>query len=646
MNENSSNSELNENQIEYEIFILVENSKHKIETFYEEMIDFVESINSKYIWNNEKFFLPNQPVRLDTPTPTPNTDSLVSYYKCKGCIDYGDNLEDEWFVVYLLFNLTQKYKNLLARVKDFDGDFLLIHSANYLPDWASSAADNCMNNRVFIYNGQLHIIPPATNPSQITYLPAHGSIESSFNGAKIVYDFPKLTIASEDIQQCLAKKLSIFDSNSSFHRATCIIPAKLVWLIKNNPSLISSAINRFCDKDPSDLKLCHTLNTFKPTDFVNYRVQFTKHLYGKLKYCDYKPERRHNWPSVSTLADLLSPSTVEANDSSNIALIRERSSMGFKLTCAFEIISRLKDAKASDKPFDAYLKRLRNMGYFKDYLENSKKYNELMNKARESFRLNESVHLNPVDSQAKSSMNNREMLDSFCLDDIIEKDYVIKLKEEIIAAQEKEKDDSDDWLCVEAPQLDDYLEMYSRGDVSSTYDFRIISNAFRKFLQPPKAKQDLLEGAEYKGFECNSEEKLIDLNMDSVEQNLKDLLNLNSKTGPNEKKKANLDGDFDENDDENDSFYEIDDDLLEDDEFKNENKQESKQAESSANTNTIKNYIDLMDEELKGEKDLSRKENSDDLDLDINLVSNALESYSSQLGITGPVSNILKSLGL
>ena len=60
------------------------------------MIDFVESINSKYIWNNEKFFLPNQPVRLDTP-PTPNTDSLLSYYKCKGCIDYGDNLEDEWF---------------------------------------------------------------------------------------------------------------------------------------------------------------------------------------------------------------------------------------------------------------------------------------------------------------------------------------------------------------------------------------------------------------------------------------------------------------------------------------------------------------------------------------------------------------------
>jgi hypothetical protein len=68
-------------------------------------------------------------------------------------------------------------------------------------------------------------------------------------------------------------------------------------------------------------------------------------------------------------------------------------------------MSRLKDA--SDKPFDAYLKRLRNMGYFKDYLENSKKYNELLKNARESFRLNESMHVNPVDTQAKNNTSSK-----------------------------------------------------------------------------------------------------------------------------------------------------------------------------------------------------------------------------------------------
>lgn len=79
--------------------------------------------------------------------------------------------------------------------------------------------------------------------------------------------------------------------------------------------------------------------------------------------------------------------------------------------------------------------------------------------------------------------------------------------------------------------------------------------------------------------------------------------------------------------------------------------------------------MSLMDDEIKEEKNMSRiggaKKNNaaqgeatisdddeddenetKDLDIDMNLVTNALESYSSQLGLSGPVSNILKSLGL
>ena len=63
----------------------------------------------------------------------------------------------------------------------------------------------------------------------------------------------------------------------------------------------------------------------------------------------------------------------------------------------------------------------------------------------------------------------------------------------------------------------------------------------------------------------------------------------------------------------------------------------------------MKSYMISMDDELRENKGLSRLETLNEgegLDLDLNLVSNALESYSSQLGCTGPVSNILKSLGL
>jgi hypothetical protein len=223
-------------------------------------------------------------------------------------------------------------------------------------------------------------------------------------------------------------------------------------------------------------------------------------------------------------------------------------------------------------------------------------------------------------------------MESFYLNNIPNNEYYTKLREKISIDQEKGTDDNDDWLCVEAPQLDDYLDMYSRGEASSTYDFSIITNAFKRFLQVPKTKKDLLEGADYQSID-QTDEKLIDFDLDLVQENLKDLLDVNSKNKATNKK---TEEDPDE-DDENDSFYEIDDDLLIEDE-----------SENSKDSKLVKDYMESMDEELKSLKDLTRLDQTNsnvnkDLDLDLNLVSNALESYSSQMGLTGPVSNILKS---
>lgn len=699
-NNNSKQSDdltngLNESQIEYKIFMFV--NENEVNKFYQEIIEYIEQLSQNYIWNNQKFQL-KKPIEC-------NSSQEKRCYVSSGCIDFGDNLEDEWFIVHILFKLSRKYfDKIVAQTKDQDGEFLLIHAANFLPPWASSAAEDCMNNRVYISNGKLHMIQRATKPSDFnTFLPA-GAISSSFSGAKIVLDFPNLTEASENIQKSIEKRLSLFEAdkiNLIYHKASCTIPAKLTWLLKNNPSLISSAINRFCEKDPKDLKLCRQFETFKPIDLVNYRVTFTKHLYGKLKYCDYKPEKKHAWQtSVNKLMSTMDISTDSSNsNNNNSSVLKERSNLGFKLTCAFEILfKKLSNDNNTNKSFENYVKRLRNLGYFKDYIENSKSYNDLMDKAKQSYfnthqltpsaasskpndshtlmSLSEENKHSNVESESASSITSSDyepiatsidlstssadllksysnLLDSFYLDKLISEDYVVKLKEEIY--MNKEKDDSDDWLCVEAPQLDDYLDMYSRGEVSSTYDFRIISNAFKKFLQSPKAKTDLLEGVEFKSIEKNSEEKLIDFNVDSIQSNLKDILTKKNK----EKKVKNLnhnennegfDGEEEEdNDEENDSFYEIEDDLLDNDEH------ELDAGAISTADKELNDYMNFMDFELKGEKELSRvvgisnnknSNESDDLEIDLNLVSNALESLGSQLGLTGPVSNILKSIGL
>jgi hypothetical protein len=174
-----ANNNLSETQIEYTLILVLENNNNtnnneeektttvdyqqdkneamktindvnleaQVQLLYEEIINYVEEVAADYIWNNERFY-------LDKPARSTGDKSDLSprpIYTSSGCLDYGDNVEDEWFIVYLLFKLTKKFPGrLAAKCGDSDGEFLLIHAANYLPDWASQATN--MTNRVFIYS--------------------------------------------------------------------------------------------------------------------------------------------------------------------------------------------------------------------------------------------------------------------------------------------------------------------------------------------------------------------------------------------------------------------------------------------------------------------------------------------------------------
>lgn len=53
----------------------------------------------------------------------------------RGRTEYGDSVEDEWVVVWLLRELTRKFKDVWVKVNDSDGEFLLIEAAGTLPEW-------------------------------------------------------------------------------------------------------------------------------------------------------------------------------------------------------------------------------------------------------------------------------------------------------------------------------------------------------------------------------------------------------------------------------------------------------------------------------------------------------------------------------
>lgn len=60
-----------------------------------------------------------------------------------GRTNFGDSIEDEWVIVYLLRELTKKHKNIWTKVNDSDGQFLLVEAAGVLPAWLEpDVADN------------------------------------------------------------------------------------------------------------------------------------------------------------------------------------------------------------------------------------------------------------------------------------------------------------------------------------------------------------------------------------------------------------------------------------------------------------------------------------------------------------------------
>ena len=128
-----------------------------------------------------------------------------------GRVEITDNIEDEWYVISLLFKLTELHPDIAINVMDQDGEVLLIEAADHLPTWAQDP-ETC-HNRVYIYKNELHIIPIAQTPSQLTPIPAGvPSIEDAIN---TVYRYPDATCASKKIQSVIKQRMNSYPESWS-----------------------------------------------------------------------------------------------------------------------------------------------------------------------------------------------------------------------------------------------------------------------------------------------------------------------------------------------------------------------------------------------------------------------------------------------
>lgn len=181
---------------------------------------FISYWTRDYIWHDQEFTLQKSKV----------VDCKDFMCLC-GQTVFGDSVDDEWFIVFLLFQLSLHFQDIIITTCDDDGEFLLIECAQVLPKWIQQSSDNDMMYRVYIFQGRLHIIPKHIIQN-ITM--TQGLILLSSN---MISD----TIASEDMQKAIKNRLSLYENIeiNHYHRAVCIIPKHISKLLNSNPCWIS-----------------------------------------------------------------------------------------------------------------------------------------------------------------------------------------------------------------------------------------------------------------------------------------------------------------------------------------------------------------------------------------------------------------------
>ncbi|PNS21386.1 hypothetical protein CAC42_1165 [Sphaceloma murrayae] len=271
-----------------------------------------------YIWQREEFGLslersPSQVESQDVSDPT--APSPLSW-TLRGTTNFGDSIADEWLIVYLLRELSNRFPSAWIRVFDTDGEFLLIEAANALPKWVNP---EIAENRVWLNNGDLKMISVSSTSSNTQ------SSNLTLNQAvSTILISPSTLLHDTAVQKEAFFRLRNYPSAiaSNLHNALLRLPRRLAYILHRLSSSTAPAIEAFYLRDPIGLKPLATKDTgtllFPPEDFVTVSVRFNRTGYAQLKSQEFKPPPA--WTAV----------TPHLGD--------EKTKMGMKLACGMEML--------------------------------------------------------------------------------------------------------------------------------------------------------------------------------------------------------------------------------------------------------------------------------------------------------------------
>ncbi|KAF3781339.1 ecdysoneless-like protein [Nymphaea thermarum] len=362
------------------------------------ILDYVASYSMDYIWQHEPFNLavspqsPNKACICVSLNPkngdsedgnARNYDGLAPPH-LHGKVRYGDNVEDEWFVVFLMYVISTRYSSVSIRVWDTDGEFLLIEAAFSLPRWVKPENSS---NRVFIRQGKLHLVPEQWLPSP-TLSDSLRFLSSSSSDSE--------TRAPNAVEAALERRIGVYPERAreNMHRTRCRLPVAVAQVLKHEPQIISLAVEGFYDRDIDSMKFASRMEKFlSGGEMVNVSVRMSRAMYAQLVQQVFQAPKCYPMPPLS-----------------DIESFRE-AELGMKIACGFEMMyqqrrqyelgsgdgQRLEHSVSGHSfsgveglvgvnAWEAFVNSLNSKCYFRGLLPGSKEYQRLMDEALDYYR--------------------------------------------------------------------------------------------------------------------------------------------------------------------------------------------------------------------------------------------------------------------
>ncbi|CAL9166969.1 unnamed protein product [Musa hybrid cultivar] len=599
------------------------------------LVSLLSPLCRDYIWQHEPFAI-SIPSSLDGPCPLCRSPPLPHLH---GKLRFGDALDDEWLVAALLFAASSAVPSITARAWDSDGDFLLIEAAFALPRWLEP---DTAANRVFIRGGQLHIVPKRVFPDTPSLEAALASVRSEEVDTR----------ASDKVQAAILRKISGYPDKAmaNMQRVRVRVPLPVAQVLKEEPFLISLAVEGFYDRDVDTMKHAARMERFLrgsdgDIEMVRASVRMSRAMYAQLVQQKFQAPTGYLMPS---------------REEGPAAFMEAE--LGMKIACGFEMMyqeRRQAGEEGKGSTWEAFKQSLECSGCFTGLLPGSKEYQRIMDSALEYYK-NSSLY-----------SRTREVLNAPVrrIDEILSMSYSVDGFKGI----ELPPNDDDSWMydgeeelntaiMERQKEMEDYeaerkqrKQQKSTGKASSSlpddFNLKDITETMQAFVQ----KLSSFEGAEVPE---NRNSKSVELDVDQFMKAMESVLGEVSCEGVGSDEEleghtSSSDMEFDDSEYEGDLAEELEDDNSEEGfmqlysdtlneelnatilkkSFIRAHQQSNNVTEEPSNA-TTSNAANDMNEELTP------------VDVDVNLVKSLLDSFSSQQGLPGPTSNLLGLMGV